>query len=76
MEYYTFKKLAAVDISEVDCEILKRIARHEEVSIAHALTAQLSGLDFYEDWLEKETEEGVVLRNPFLRNPFKEDKDE
>lgn len=60
-EAITFKELVTVEITRVDYEILNRIAQHDNITIAHALTLQFSGLGFYNDWIKEEIEGGEVL---------------
>lgn len=63
MEEITFRELVTVEITRVDYEILKEIAKHDDISIAHALSMQFSGFGLYNDWIE-EIGDKVILKNP------------
>jgi len=62
-EVITFRELVTVEITRVDYEILNRIAKHDNISIAHALTLQWSGQGFYDDWIKEEVNGKVVLKD-------------
>ena len=61
METASFSKLVTVQISEVDYVMLNRIAKHDNISIAHALTMQFSGWGAYDGWFEERQGDLVTL---------------
>jgi len=66
METASFGNLVEVLINEVDHAILDRIAKHDNISVAHALTMQFSGYGLYNDWIDSQVGDKVTLKDILL----------